>query len=255
MGKQEISSAKTTERSIEILEGLMEIEGGSLEELSEYMGLAQSTVHRHLTALRKFGYVVKDGSEYKVGLQFLTVGGYAQRQYDHFHTYKEKVEEVAEETGERVQFIVEEQGQRVYLYTDVGSSAVQTGAQTGRRGLLHVSAGGKSILSQLPRQRVEAIIEQHGLPRKGVNSITSREELFDELEQIRNQGYAINRQETTNGVHAVGAPVTDESQTVLGALSVSGPATRLQNTYLNEELPDIVLSAVNEIELDIRHSL
>ncbi|QZA88557.1 IclR family transcriptional regulator [Salinarchaeum sp. IM2453] len=254
MTKKSISSAKTTERSIEIIEALMDIEGGSLDELSEYMGLASSTVHRHLAALQKSGYVVKDGTNYKIGLQFLTVGGHAQRQYEHFHTYKKKVEEIAEETGERAQFIVEEQGERVYLYTDVGSSAVHTGAQAGRRGLLHVSAGGKAILSQLPNSRIEKIIKKHGLPKRGKNSITSKKELFNELEQIRDQGYAVNRQETTNGVHAIGAPVTDDNQVVIGALSVSGPATRLQNRYLNEELPEIILSAVNEIELDIRHS-
>lgn len=255
MGKELKSVAKTTETSLELIDALLDRRSATIDELSEILGIAPSTVHRHLMTLHKHGYVVREEDRYRVGLQFLTVGGYVQRMTVDFPLIKEKVDSLASKTGERAQFIVEENGERIYLYTEVGSSAVPTGAQIGKRGTLHTSAAGKAILANLPVSRVEEIVDEHGLPKNGKNSITSREELYEELETIRERGYAYNRQETTEGVHAVGAAVHGADGKVIGALSVSGPASRMRGDRLTEELPQLVLGMVNELELHIKHSV
>lgn len=249
------SGARTTETSLEIIDALRELDGGSIDELSEYLELAPSTVHRHLVTLREHNYVVQTDGVYRIGLQFLTVGGYAQRKTTAYPMIKEKVDSLAAETGERVQFIVEEHGERVYLYTEVGKSAVETGAHIGRRGPLHTSAAGKAILANMPPDRVDEIIRTRGLHGVSENTITTRDELREECDRIRERGYAFNRQETTEGVHAVGAAVTDSADEVIGALSISGPAHRVKGDQLTSELPERVLSAVNELELYIEHSI
>ena len=249
------STAKTTETSLRVLEALVEEDGATIDGLAERLGLAPSTVHRHLAAFRKHGYVVEDGAEYGPSLRFLTVGGHVQRTTPYFPAIKEKVDALAEETGERAQFIVEENGERVYLYTEVGASAVQTGAHVGNRGPLHTSAAGKAIMAKLPTERVEAILDEHGLSKTGPNAITSTEALAEEFERIRERGYAFNREESTGGVHAVGSAVTNADGTVIGALSVSGPASRVKGERLTVELPEVVLAAVNELELHINHSV
>ncbi|SEP16772.1 transcriptional regulator, IclR family [Halogranum amylolyticum] len=247
--------AKTTQTSLELVEAVRELNGATLEELSEHVGISTSTVHRHLATLRDHGYVIQEGDVYRIGLKFLSMGGYAQRQVDAYPMIKEKVDQLADETGERAQFIVEERGQRVYLYTEVGESAVQTGARVGKRGEIHSSAAGKAILANLPRDRARKIVKERGLSKTGRNTITSKETLFDALDEIRNRGYAVNKQETTEGVHAVGVAVMDSEDEVLGALSVSGPANRLKADILTEELPELILGAVNELELHIEHSV
>ena len=247
------SVAKTTETSLQVVEVLRGTDGMTIAELSEHIELAPSTVHRHLTTLKKHGYVVHDGDVYALGLQFLTVGGQIQRRVTAYPMIKEKVDALADETGERAQFLVEENGERVYLYTEVGQSAVQTGAHVGKRGPLHTSAAGKAILSNYDRDRVESIIDARGLDGVHGGSVT-REELFEELERVRDRGYAFNRQETTAGVHAVGAPVTADGE-VIGALSVAGPASRITDDRFTEVLPERILGAVNELELYIEHSV
>ena len=247
------SVAKTTETSLQVVEELRGTDGMTTAELSEHLELAPSTVHRHLTTLKKHGYVVHDGDAYALGLQFLTVGGQIQRRVTAYPVIKEKVDELADETGERAQFLVEENGQRVYLYTEVGQSAVQTGAHVGKRGSLHTSAAGKAILASYDRDRIESIIDARGFDDVHGSSAT-REELFDKLEQVRDRGYAFNRQETTAGVHAVGAPVTADGE-VIGALSVAGPASRITGDRFTEVLPERILGAVNELELYIKHSV
>ncbi|GAB7011624.1 IclR family transcriptional regulator [Halorubrum trueperi] len=253
MTKELKSVAKTTETSLEVIDVLRGTDGMTIGELSEHLGLAPSTIHRHLATLKKHGYIVREGDVYALGLKFLTIGGGIQRRVTAYPMIKEKVDTLADETGERAQFLIEENGQRVYLYTEVGQSAVQTGAHVGKRGSIHTSAAGKAILANYDRDRVEAIIDSHGL-EDGHDGITTRADLFEELERIRDRGYAFNRQETTAGVHAVGAAVTAGGE-VIGALSVSGPANRITDDRFTEVLPERVLGAVNELELHIEHSV
>lgn len=255
MSKEVKSVAKTSETTFEVVEALRDLDGGTIEELSEHIGFAESTVHRHLTTLRKHEYAVRDGDEYHVGLGFLTVGEHARRRTVAYPMIKEKVDTLAAETGERAQFIVEEHGQRVYLYTNVGESAVQTGATTGKRGELYTSAAGKAILADLDPNRVDEILDERGLSTSGGNALSSRAELEEELARIQDRGYAFNRQETTEGVHAVGAAVTDATDEVVGGLSVAGPANRVKGERFTETLPERILGATNELELHIAHSV
>lgn len=254
MTDEPVTRVKTTETSLDVVDALRERDGARLDELAAALDLAESTVHRHLSTLRRRGYVVKSGERYRVGLQFLTVGGAARRRIPAYTAIKAKVDRLAEETDERAQFIVMENGERVYVYTETGESAVQTGAHTGRRGPIQSSAAGKAILANLAARKRDRLIDSLDLVRTGPNTITDRDELREHLASVRERGVAFNLQESTAGVHAVGAAVSGRGGEVIGALSVSGPATRLKDDRLETELPDVILAATNELELQIEHA-
>ncbi|MFB6187002.1 MAG: IclR family transcriptional regulator C-terminal domain-containing protein, partial [Halobacteriaceae archaeon] len=65
----------------------------------------------------------------------------------------------------------------------------------GARRLPHANAAGKAILAHLPEDVVHDILDRTGLPEHTKHTITSRKELFDELDSIRERGYAVNRGE------------------------------------------------------------
>jgi DNA-binding IclR family transcriptional regulator len=135
------------------------------------------------------------------------------------------------------------------MYTHAGPDAVKTDATIGKRGPLHVSAAGKAILANLPANRRDQILDGIAVPET-----SEREALDSELETVRDRGYAFNDEESTSGLRAVGVPIRHRSDTVLGAISVSGPANRLTGDYFREELPNLLLGTVNEIELNIEYS-
>ncbi|WP_129115284.1 IclR family transcriptional regulator [Halegenticoccus tardaugens] len=246
------STVSTVETNFEIVHALQHLGCAQIKELAETVDVAPSTVHRHLLTLREHGYVTKNGEKYQLGMRFLTLGGHVQTAHPTFDLARRKVDQVANETGERVQFIVEEQGFRIYLYTQTGENAVQTDASIGKRGYLHTSAAGKVILANFPQERVEAIVDELGLPATTPNTITDREELFAELESIRERGYAYNYEETTPGLRAVGSVVCGPNDEVVGALSISGPAHRFTGETFEQELPNLVLGSTNEIELKLK---
>lgn len=254
MANQHASRVKTTETSLEIVDVLFQDGPVARDHIEDRLELTTSTVHRHLTTLREEGYVVEEAGTYSLGFKFLTIGGHLRRKVSAYQMIKRKVDDLAEQADERAQFIVREGTDRVYLYTEIGDNPVQTGAHTGRRGPIHASAAGKSILATLPEAKRERVLESSELERTGPNTITDVDTLRDDLAEIRERGYAFNREESTAGVHAIGAAVTGNEDDIVGAISISGPATRLKSQRMENDLPDIVLAATNELELHIEHS-
>lgn len=164
-----------------------------------------------------------------------------------------EVKSLANETGELANLLVEEQGMGVYLMRSKGEVAVDLDTYAGLRTHLHATALGKSILAHLPGSRVEEIIERRGLERKTPRSVGSREELFEALECVRDRGYAIDDGERLEGLRCIAAPVKNSSDEVLGAISVSAPASRVSDDDLHGRLPERVLSAANVVELNINY--
>ncbi|PAU85106.1 transcriptional regulator [Halorubrum salipaludis] len=239
---------KAVDTTLDVVQFLHRAGSASIEEVAEAVGVGTSTAHRHLTTLHERGYIVREGNEYELSLRFLTHGGRRRETLPANELIHRKVRQLSGDTSERVQFITEEHGERVYMYTHAGPDAVKTDATIGKRGPLHVSAAGKAILANLPTERRERILD--GV---AANGTAEREALDEELEAVRERGYAFNDEESTSGLRAVGVPVRYESDTVLGAISVSGPANRLTGEYFREELPNLLLGTVNEIELNIEY--
>ena len=110
------------------------------------------------------------------------------------------------------------------------------------------------MLTHFPESRVEEIVEHHGLPECTDHTITTRDELFDELAEIRERGYAIDREEKIEGLRCIAAPVTGSDGEVLGAVSVSGPSRRMEGAWFDEELPQQVQRSANVIEINAQFS-
>lgn len=245
---------KGTERTIQIVEELKIQDGAKLTELANHLDLSKGTIHDYLSTLREHNYVVKEDGEYHIGLGFFEVGEYARNRIQLHHTAKPEVDKLAEETGELANLLYEEHGRGVYLYRAHGENAVILDTHTGKRRYLHNTALGKAILAYMPDQRVEKIIDQHGMPNSTPHTITSRERLYEELQAIRDRGYAFCNQERVEGLHCVAAPLQGPDDTVLGAISIAGPVTRLKAERLEEDLPEKLLQSANVIEINASYS-
>lgn len=245
---------KSVSMTFRIVEALMELDGAGVTELSEHIGVPKSTVHNYLSTLLQEEYVVKRGNAYEVGLKFLELGAYARHRQELFHNAKPEVDRLADETGELANLLVEEHGYGSYLYRTRGDQAVTVEAHMGTRVSLHTTALGKVLLAHLPDDTVGDIVERHGLEKATEQSIDSKAELEEELEEIRDRGVAFDDEERLNGLRCVAAPVLNEDDDVLGAVSVAGPTNRLQEERFREELPQKVLEVTNVIELDITYS-
>jgi DNA-binding IclR family transcriptional regulator len=117
---------------------------------------------------------------------------------------------------------------------------------------MHCNSGGKAILAHLPESAVRDVVDAHGLPRRTDRTITDPDRLFDELDRIRERGYALNRSEDLAGIHAVGVPLLVDGE-VQGALSVAGPAHRLSQERCEGAVLDRLRAATDEIDLTLAY--
>jgi len=247
------TGVKTTETVFRILEALQDEDGCGVTELADDLGLAKSTVHKHLATLREREYIIKDEGVYRVGLRFVDFGQHAIQRELVFHARNPPMTELAEETGEYVWLVVEEHGLAVYIDSAVGKRAIQTHGSIGKRTHMHDIASGKAILANLGKDRINEIIDRHGLPQSTRNTTTDRAELHQELAEIAERGVAFNDNETIEGMRAVASPVVVDD-TVYGSLCVAGPTKRLKGDLFQTEIPDLVMGATNAIELKLRQS-
>jgi len=234
-----------------ILNLLYDRNGGRVTEVADELDLNKGTVHTQLSTLREHGYVHKSDSVYFPSMRFLEIGEGVKAEMEIFRAAEDELEELADETGEYAHLMIEQNGWGYIIHKEKGDEAATTTSRVGKKLHLHYTSTGKAILAHLPSERVEAIVKKRGLPKRTEQTITSPEALEEELAEIRQSGIAYDRGEQINGARCVGAPVREPDGTVLGAISVSGPESRLSGDFYREELPDLVSSAANVIEMNI----
>jgi len=249
---QPVKSLKTTIRILEAVESLDE---PGVTDIADELDVAKSTVFDHLKTLESNEFVVKtDGNSYRIGLRFLDFGGRVRSELELYRIAEEEVAKLADETGELVNLVVEEHGLGVYIDYVRGADAINLDTYVGKREHLHNTAFGKAMLAYMPESRVDEILERHGLPPETGKTVTSRSELEDRLDRVKERGFAVDREERLDGLRCVAAPIMGEGSSVLGAVSLSGPTSRLQDDRLMNELADEVKRTANIIEINLTYS-
>lgn len=251
---EDSSGLKSVNRSFRILEYLEEREGATVSEIENEFEMASSTVYIHLSTLSDLRYVIKEGGEYQCSLRFLAIGGERRDQLPIYQFAKSEVDDIQESTGEIGNVSLEENGHLVQLYTADSRESIDDGAPAGRHLYLHSTAAGKAILSVLAEEKREEILDERGLPPVTDRTITDRETLGHELDAIRRQGYATNKGEHSPGVCAIAVPIELNDETVAGAISISGPLSRLEQERIDEELTPLLRDKKNIIELRMRNN-
>ncbi|WP_222914797.1 IclR family transcriptional regulator [Natrinema sp. SYSU A 869] len=240
-------------RAFNILESIDESDGIGASELASKENIPKSTAYIYLKTLSKTGFVTNNEGTYRLSLRFLEFGGRVRQKRELFQVAKEEVEALSERTGEVASLGVEEDGQRALLYKSEGADAIYDKIPTGERTNLHWTALGKAILAFLPPERVDSIIETHGLPKLTEKTITKRSELLDELKIIRNRNYSIEDEERRTGMRSIGVPIRADSGSVLGSISLTGPMSKFDDDLIKSELVGEIQNAVNVIEIKYQH--
>lgn len=253
MARQANRPIKTTATSLELLEGIKELDGATVGKLADHTGLARSTVHNHLQTLLDAEYVVKENNTYHVGLRLFHLGEYARTRKDEYRLAKEAVRELATRTQMEADFNIEEHGRLLNLFDTIGHTG-DSGLEIGSYFYMHSTSAGKVILAEYPESRIDGIIETHGLPGLTENTITDRETLLSELETIRERGYAVNDEECFPGYRTISRAVHYPDGSVLGSIAVGGP-TYLLGAEFDQSMHEALAETVRELEVDVETAL
>ncbi|MDS0222356.1 IclR family transcriptional regulator [Haloarcula sp. S1AR25-5A] len=243
---------KAVQRAFEVVSVLRQAGTVRIQDVADSLDIPTSTAHVHLKTLESVGYVVKDANGYRLSLRFLQDGAVVRNGLRAYPTAKVEIQNLAETTGEVANLGVEEDGQRVIVYQSEGSEAVYDNAPIGEFTNMHWTALGKAILAELPEDYVRKIVDQYGLPTATENTIAEFDPLLDELATIRDQGFALEDEERRTGIRSIAVPLKVE-ESVVGAVSISGPKERFNDSRITNELLPALRDRTNVIEVKIAY--
>jgi DNA-binding IclR family transcriptional regulator len=201
-----------------------------LSEASEHLGVAHSTAHRLLAMLAYHGFVrqEQESRAYIAGPALVEIGLAAVSQLDIRRHARPALERLADSLGETAHLAVLEGGNVRYLDAVESPRALRVAARTGAVLAASCTASGKALLAELPEAELAVMFaDAAALPRLTSRSITSRAELLAELRRVREDGCAVNREESEEGVASVAVVVRGLRQAPAAVLTVSAPVSRM----------------------------
>ncbi|HHU77140.1 MAG TPA: IclR family transcriptional regulator [Firmicutes bacterium] len=200
-----------------------------IKDLAAAMDMEQSTIHRFLLTLEHLGYVeqTEKNGKYRLSLKLFEVGSSLIHSLDLHSQTSPVLHELNKRFGETVHLVVLDKGEAVFVNKLATFPTLVTYSYIGKRCHAHCIASGKVLLAHLTPGEFENIIREKGLPQFTANTLTDVEELKKHMVEIRKEGLAYDFGELEPLVNCVAAPVKNHAGQVIAAVSVSGPASRL----------------------------
>lgn len=250
-GAPQAGGVQSLERALDILEVLGRSEGElGVSEIGLSVGLANGTVHRLLSTLTRRGYArqVADSRKYTLGPRAITLASSSRERLGPLA--RPFLKELMEVSRESANLAALDRNSVVYIEQVPAPRMVRMFTEPGNRVPPHASGTGKVLLAFQPPESVKAVLGRSGLARFTPRTVTDMDTLLEELERIREQGYATDYEELEEGVRCVAAPVSGAEGRVVAAISISGPTGRLGPERLQEIVPEI-----KRIAADLSRSL
>ncbi len=237
---------QSVDRAVSVLEILARSGAVGVSEVAGEIGVHKSTAFRLLSALEDRGLVeqTRERGKYQLGLGILRLASTVPGRLDLVGQGRPVCEELAQELGETVNLAVLRSHHAVNLDQSRGRAAIAAHNWVGELTPLHATSSGKILLAFQSAGTRKTLLDAAGLKRYTARTITTRRALAANLAEAVEDGFATTVEEYEDGLNAIAAPVRDHTGTVVAAVSVSGPAYRLDEPRLKEIAAAVVSGGV-----------
>lgn len=216
----------------------------SLKDIASITQLHPSTAHRILNDLVSTRFVDRsDVGSYRLGMRFLELGNLVKSRLSIRDTAQSFMRKLHRKTLQTINLSIRQNDEIVYIDRSFAErSGMQVVRAIGGHAPLHLTSTGKLFLSAEDPQSVRDYAQRTGLTGNNKNSITRLDTLEQELDLVRQLGYARDNEELELGVRCIAARIVDESGRLIAGLSISAPADRLK-----EEWSQDLIQTANQI--------
>jgi DNA-binding IclR family transcriptional regulator len=244
---------QSVDRALAILELLGESdEALSLGEICHRMKVHKSTVHRALIVLERGKLLERTAdNSFHLGVKLYDLGLRAVEQMDLRGRVRPFFERLSANLGETIHLGALQKTAVVYLDKAGPGTRICRNSKAGSSNPVHCTAMGKAMLAWLPTEELDEVMEQIRFVPLTDKSICSRDELVQSLQRIRRRGYSVDDGEAEPGVRCIGAPIFDEHNRVVAALSVSCMSARLQ-AHQVPVMADRLMRCCSDISASLR---
>jgi DNA-binding IclR family transcriptional regulator len=227
-------TTQSIQRAFDIVELLWRLDGAGPTKIAKELGIHKSTAHVYLQSLESTGYVINDQGSYRLSLQFLNMGSRLKNRSRIFHAARKEINQLALNTDEMAAITVKENNEAVILHQMLGNNSLELGTFSGMRNPLHTTASGRAILAYLPAEEVQSLLHTD-LEAVTKNTTTDPDQLLDQFEQIREDGFAITSDQQAIGMGVIAVPLLIDDYPV-ASLGIAVPSARIKNEDYQIEL-------------------
>ncbi len=223
---------KVLDKTFSILDILLQHDSSMhITEISEKLRLYPSTTHRILDTLKYRGYVEQNSKDqkYLLGLKLVELGMSRYQQINLVEEATPFLKELVAECNETVHLAILDHEEVLYIAKRDSDQTIGLGmvSRVGRRAPLYSTGLGKILLAYVTEKERKRIIAHIKIQRFTKNTITSKEELEKELEQVRKKGVSFDKEENEKEVYCIAVPIKNYRGKVIAALSIASPTYRI----------------------------
>ena len=207
-----------------------------VRELAQYTGQNKSTIYRMLATLESLGVLRKEQrtDRYTLGLKLFELGHRVQIQQALVHQTHPALQQVAANIAETVHLGILRSGS-VFMVDKVESpKGLKLTSTVGAYSPLHCTSLGKILLAYQPVEVRKSLLSRLELLPHTPNTITRKRALQTHLSEVREQAFALDREELELGLICVAVPVFNQANELVAALSAAGPANRFREQALGD---------------------
>lgn len=232
-------TVKSAERVLAVIDYLTMMDNGvTLMELSNSLKIPKSSMSKLLGTMLDKNYLVKsDGNFYKLGHKLIVAGNKARTSNDIYSASIAILKDAVIRTGETLFLAIRSSDEIIYLAKVDSENSPRTTAQPGMRKPLHCTGLGKTFLSFETSEIRQELLKRIPLEAHAPGTITDRKELEEVTVKYRQQGYAVDDEESEEGVFCIAAPIFNDSKEIIAAVSCAGNKERMlkkRNMVVNE---------------------
>ena len=244
-----IQTVQNAQRLLEAFHDEVEL---GVSELSRRLGLHKNNVFRLLATLEQGGYIEQSNAtdRYRLGPRCLELGRAFSRGSRLLERARPILAELASKLGETAHLAELHDFEVVHLDGEQPRQLVLASSRVGRRLPTHCTALGKVLIAnadQALRSDYDGDVVASGLVANTDATITDRDKLLEHLQSVAAQGFALDLEECEAGLCCAAAPVFDGEGRCVAAISVSGPASRLNEDRIHREVIELLTASAERL--------
>lgn len=218
-----------------------------ISEISEMTGYNKATVYNIASTFTALGYLTQDQTtqRYHLGLKFLHFSYIINSNITLSTVMEPYLQKIADVTQETVFLGIPYEDKVLYLDTRTPNNQFRRPI-LGEKASMYCTGLGKCLLAFTAPDKRPFLPDN--LPAFTVNTITTKTKLSEELEKIKERGYAIDNMEHEFGISCVAVPLFGQSHEIIGAISVSGPSLRF-----DEKAVESIYSSLKQILAEVQY--
>jgi len=223
----------------------------TVTEVAKAVDLTRANARRILLTLQYLGYVHSDGKYFSLTPKTLTLG-YAYLSTLPFEQLaKPYMKRLAEAVNESCSISVMDGPDIVYVARVQTSRIMTIALRVGTRLPIHATSMGRVLLAGMEEEALVKAVSKIDFQRFTEYTITDTEMFLEDIVETRKRGWALVDQELEIGVRSIACPIRDKQNKVLGALNISGHASRVSKEEMLDHFLPALEDTVAQIEVAI----